>query len=233
MPTPTPVPKLNVSRVPPDEMGRYIQMARAYLQETEPPAERIQDLDALFPSWLILNKVTLQTLAGMGFSREEYQALRQKLAADQQATTRAKQSKAPLTRGPSPSAFRLAAVFLVYEVLVVLLRWLLLNTPLGWYILVINAPLAVGLLRFNRWARLATIVWAGLVVLANLVLVVSRAVLLGAHNLQWASYGVIILLLVGQTQPWRIKVAQLVLAALLALTVLGLVSVLPTNRIPQ
>jgi hypothetical protein len=82
----------NVTSMTTDEIEQYVRMARDYLQDTRPPREQTRELNAVFPAWVLANTVQMHKLRDLGFSRDEYYALRRKISADQE---QARQRKKP------------------------------------------------------------------------------------------------------------------------------------------
>jgi hypothetical protein len=65
-----------------EEIERYAEIARDYLKDKHPTPERVDELNQVFPAWLLANSVQMDRLRKSGLFREDFYALRHKLSAD-------------------------------------------------------------------------------------------------------------------------------------------------------
>ena len=72
----------NVTEMNTEEMERYIAVVRHYLKDKHASLERVDELNHVFPAWLLANSVQMGRLRESGLSREDFHALRHKIAAD-------------------------------------------------------------------------------------------------------------------------------------------------------
>ena len=73
----------NVTEMNVEEIERYIEVVREYLKDKHAPPERVDELNHVFPAWLLANSVQMGRLRESGLFREDFYALRHKIAADQ------------------------------------------------------------------------------------------------------------------------------------------------------
>jgi hypothetical protein len=75
---------INFTGMTTNEIEQYVRVARDDLQDPHPPREQTLELNRVFPAWVLANTVQMHKLRGLGFSRDEYYALRRKISADQE-----------------------------------------------------------------------------------------------------------------------------------------------------
>ncbi len=73
----------NVTNMPENEIEQWVTTAQAYLRDRHPTLERVRELGAIFPAWVLANSTQMNRLHELGFTREDYHALRHKLANDE------------------------------------------------------------------------------------------------------------------------------------------------------
>ena len=73
----------NVTDLDAPELERFVQIAQEYLKDRHATPERVDELNHIFPAWLLANSVQMNRLRELGFLREDLYALRHKIAADQ------------------------------------------------------------------------------------------------------------------------------------------------------
>lgn len=123
----------------------------------------------------------------------------------------------PPTPGPSRAAYHLAAALLLLHVLQGLLRLFFFTPQPDLWVIIIELPLAIGLWRVSKWARRATLIWASIVVILAAISLLDQISPALIFNVP--IFGVIILLLTGQTRPWRISLARTILILMIVVTV--------------
>jgi len=65
------------------EIERFVRIAQEYLKDRHATPERVDELNHIFPAWLLANSVQMNRLRELGFLREDFYALRHKIATDQ------------------------------------------------------------------------------------------------------------------------------------------------------
>ena len=73
----------NVTEMQAEELEHHLQAAREFLNDRHATRERAEELNPIFPAWVLANATQMARLHEMGFTREDYHALRRKIAHDQ------------------------------------------------------------------------------------------------------------------------------------------------------
>jgi hypothetical protein len=61
------------------EIENYIKMARDFLHDKHSTPKHVEELNAVFPAWLLANSEQMSRLRELGFFREDFYELRHKL----------------------------------------------------------------------------------------------------------------------------------------------------------